>query len=89
MTIHETIKGGKIQHDCYREASKLFGLCSDDISKYDHLTGKEMLSPWENRIIEQAKFTCSPKVKSIEEHGKKLVKAFKFLDFPNNLNEIK
>ena len=48
-----------------------------------------MLSPWENRIIEQAKFTCSPKVKSIEEHGKKLVKALKFLDFPNNLNEIK
>ena len=89
MTINETIKGGKIQYDCYREASKLFGLCSDNISKYEHLTGNEMLSSWENSIKEHAKFTCSPKVKSIGEHGKKIVKALKFLDFPNNLNEIK
>ena len=47
-------------HDINREAAKILTLLSGKIDKYEYLTGTEILSFGQGRIIEQAKFTYSP-----------------------------
>ena len=49
--------------------------------KYEYLTGEEILPSDQSRIIEQAKFTCSPigrefekQIKTIEYQGEKQMK---------------
>ena len=58
-------------------------MSSGKINKYEHLTGEEILPSDQSRIIEQAKFTCSPlgkgfekQIKPIEEQRKKQVEGF-------------
>ena len=53
-------------------------------TKYEYLTGEEILSSNQKQIIEQAKFTYSPlerafekQIKTIEDQGKKQVEALK------------
>ena len=55
-------------------------------TKYEYLTGEEILSSNQKQIIEQAKFTYSPlgkafekQIKTIEDQGKKQVEALKDL----------
>ena len=55
-------------------------------TKYEYLTGEEILSSNQKQIIEQAKFTHSPlerafekQIKTIEDQGKKQVEALKDL----------
>ena len=87
MTTDDKIKDEKLQYDINREAAKISALSSSKIDKYEYLTGEEILSPDQSRIIEQAKFTYSPhgkpfgkQIETIGEQGKKQVEALKVLD---------
>ena len=60
MTIENQIEDEKLKYDINREAGKISALSSGKIDKYEYLTGEEILSPNQQQIIEQAKFTYSP-----------------------------
>ena len=82
MTIEDKIKDEKLQYDINREAAKISALSSGKIDKYEYLTGEEILSSNQQQIIQQAKFSYSPlgkalekQIKTIEDQGKKQVKA--------------
>ena len=57
MAIDDKIIDEKLQYDISREAAKTSALSSRKIAKYDYITGEEILSSDENRMIKQAKFT--------------------------------
>ena len=57
MTIDDKIIDEKLQYDISREAAKTSALSSSKIAKYDYITGEEILSSDQNRMIKQAKFT--------------------------------
>ena len=82
MTIEDQIEDEKLQHDINREAAKISALSSGKIDKYEYVTGEEILPSNQQQIIQQAKFTYSPlgkafekQIKTIEDQGKKQVKA--------------
>ena len=82
MTIEDQIKDEKLQYDINREAAKISALSSGKIDKYEYLTSEEVLPSNQQQIIQQAKFTYSPlgkafekQIKTIEDQGKKQVKA--------------
>ena len=52
MTTDDKIKDEKLQYDINREAAKISALSSSKIDKYEYLTGEEILSPDQSRIIE-------------------------------------
>ena len=68
MTIDYKIKNEKLQYNINREAAKISALSSSKIDKYEYLTGEEILPPDQSKIIEQAKFACSPLGKAFEKH---------------------
>ena len=70
MTIEDRIKDEKLQYDINREAAKISALSSDKIDKYEYLTGKGILPPNQQQIIEQAKFSYSPLGKAFENQTK-------------------
>ena len=82
MTIEDQIKDEKLQYDINREAAKISALSSGKIDKYEYLIGEEILPSNQQQIIQQAKFTYCPlekafekQIKTIEDQGKKQVKA--------------
>ena len=82
MTIEDQIKDEKLQYDINREAAKISALSSGKIDKYEYLTGEEILPSNQQQIIQEAKFNYSPlgkalekQIKTIEDQGKKQVKA--------------
>ena len=82
MTIEDQIKDEKLQYDINREAAKISALSSGKIDKYEYLTGEEIFPSNQQRIIQQAKFNCSPlgkafekQIKTIKDQGKKQIKA--------------
>ena len=82
MTIEDQIKDEKLQYDINREAAKISALSSGKIDKHEYLTGEEILPPNQQQIIQQNKFNYSPlgktfekQTKTIEDQGKKQVKA--------------
>ena len=82
MTIEDQIKDEKLLHDINREAAKISALSSGKIDKYEYLTGEEILPSNQQQIIQQATFNYSPlgkalekQIKTIEDQGKKQVKA--------------
>ena len=82
MAIEDQIKDEKLQYDINREAAKISALSSGKIDKYEYLTGEEILPSNQQQIIQQAKFAYSPlgkalekQIKTIEDQGKKQVKA--------------
>ena len=82
MKIDHKIRDEKLQYDNNREAAKISALSSDKIDTYEYLTVEEILPFNQKRVIEQAKFTCSPlgKVlekqrKTIEDQGRKQIDA--------------
>ena len=82
MTIEHQIKDEKLQYDINRESAKISALSSGKLDKYEYLTGEEILPSNQQQIIQQAKFSYYPlgkalekQVKTIEERGKKQVKA--------------
>ena len=86
MTADNKIKDEKLQYDINREAAKISALLSCKIDKYEYLTGEDVLSSDQSRIIKQAEFTCSPlgkvfekQIKTIEKQGKKQIEALEVL----------
>ena len=82
MTIEDQIKDEELQYDINREAAKISALSSGKLDKYEYLTGEEILPSNQQQIIQQAKFNYSPlgkaiekQIKTIEDQGKKQVKA--------------
>ena len=74
----------KLQYDINRKAAKISGLSSEKIDKYECLTGEEILPSDQRRVIEPAKFTCSPlgkalkkQPKTFEHQSKKQIKEMK------------
>ena len=67
MTLKGQIRDEKLQYDINREAAKISALSSGKTSKYEYLTGEEMLPSNQQQIIEQAKFTYSPLGKAFEK----------------------
>ena len=59
MTIDDQIKGEKEQYDIHTEATKITVLSSGKISKYEYLTGEEILPSNQKQIIEQTEFILS------------------------------
>ena len=72
MTIYDKISDEKLQYDISKEAAKISALSSGKIDKYEYLTGEEILTSDQGRIIEQAKFTYSSLGKTFEKQVKKL-----------------
>ena len=56
--LNRKIKENEAQHDLDREAAKIFALSSNNLDKYEYLTGEDLdLKP---STVEQAKFEFSP-----------------------------
>ena len=95
MTINDQIRDEKIQYDINREAAKISALSSDEIRKYEYLTGEDIVPSNQQQIIEQVKFTYSPlgnafekQIKTIEDQSKKQVDALENLKPKEEINPI-
>ena len=71
--LDRKIKQNEAQHDLNREAAKISAVCSNNLDKFEYLTGEDLdLKP---STVEQAKFEYSPldKIfnKSLSEDDKK------------------
>ena len=51
MPLDNKIRDEKLQYDINREAKKISALSSGKIGKYEYLTGEEILTSDQNRII--------------------------------------
>ena len=86
VTIYDKIKDEKLKNNINREAAKISASSSGKIDKYEYLTGEEISPSDQSTIIKQAMFTYSPlgkgfekQIKTIEEQGKKQIRALKVL----------
>ena len=70
MEVDDKIKNEKLQYDINKEAAQISSLSSGEIRMYQYLTGEEILSSNQSRIIEQGMFTYSPVVKTFEKQTK-------------------
>ena len=82
MTINDQIRDEKLQYDINREEAKISASSSGEIHKYEYLTGEDILTSNQQKIIGQAKFTYSPlgkafkkQIKTIEDQVEKQIKA--------------
>ena len=55
MKINDKIRNEKLEYDINREAKKISVLSSGKIDKYKYLTGEEILSSNQRRVIEEDK----------------------------------
>ena len=67
MKIDNKIKEEKLQYDINWDAAKISPLWSGKIDKYRYLTSKQILSPDQRRVIEEAKFAYYPFGKAFEK----------------------
>ena len=81
MTVDDKIRDKKLQYDINREGAKTPELSYGKSHKYEYLTGKEMLTADQRRVIKQAGFShfslgkaFEKKKKTIEDQGKKQIK---------------
>ena len=95
MIIDDKIRRRKLQYDINREIAKVSVLLSGKIYKYEYLTGEEILSFDQRRMIGQAKFIQSPIWKAlkkqrqaIQDQGIKQVEALKALKPEEELEPI-
>ena len=80
MTIDDNIRDEKLQYNINREAAKISALSPGKIDKYEYITGEKILPPDQRRLIEQAKFTYSPQIKTILDQEIKQVETLKALN---------
>ena len=67
MTIDYKIRDEKLQYDINREAAKISALSSGKTDRYEYFAGEEILPSDQIRVINQAKFTCSSLMKTLEK----------------------
>ena len=67
MTIDDQIRDEKLQYDTIREVARISALRSKEVTKYEYLTGEEILQSNQKQIIQQAKFTYCPLGKAFEK----------------------
>ena len=67
MTINDKIRDEKLQYDISKESAKLLVLSSGKIDKNEYLTGEEISSSDQSRIIEQSKLTKAVSGKILEK----------------------
>ena len=79
----------KMQYNIKTEAAKVSALTSDEIDKYEYLTGEEIFPPNHRQITEQATFAYSPLGKAFEKQTKNQVGAIKYLKHSNKKDELK
>ena len=86
MKVNDQIKDEKLQYDINREAAKMSALSQGKITKYEYLTGEDIVSSDESRMTKQAKFTYSTlgkafakQTKSIEDQGDKQIKTYIYI----------
>ena len=66
--------------------AKILTLSSGEINKYEYYTGEGILPSNQSRVIEQAKFNCSPSVKALA----KIIKQAKTTeDQKNKIDSLK
>ena len=56
-TIGDKIRVEKLQYYINRKAAKISALSSDKSDKNEYLTEEKILPPYQNRVLEKAKFT--------------------------------
>ena len=67
MIVYGQIRDEKLKNDINRDAAKISALSFGKIDKYQYLIDKEIIPYNKRRVIEQAKFTCSPLGKAFEK----------------------
>ena len=71
--LDDNIKANKAQNDLDREAAKISALPSDELEKYEYLTGEDL--GYKPDVVQKAKFEYSPlgKIfnKGLDESDKK------------------
>ena len=72
MRIDDSIRNEQLLYDINSEAAKISALLSGKNNKYEYLTGEEILTFDQIRVIEQAKFTYSSLVKALEKQAKRI-----------------
>ena len=72
MTVDDKIRDKKLQYDINREGAKTPELSYGKSHKYEYLTGKEMLTPDQRRVIKQAGFSHFSLGKAFEKKKKPL-----------------
>ena len=78
MTVDDKIRDEKLQYDINREGAKTPELSYGKSDKNEYLTGKEIITPDQRRVIKQAGFSYSSLGKAFEkkkDQGKKQIKA--------------
>ena len=70
MIIDDKTRDEKLQYDIHREAAKISTLSSGTIDKYEYLTGEEILSPDQRRVIEEATLSYSHLGEASEKQAK-------------------
>ena len=65
------------------------GFVLRNLSKYEYLTGEEMIPPGRSQIVQQAKSIHSLLGKAFEKQTEKQVDGLKSLELPNNINQLK
>ena len=82
MKNDDKFRDEKLQYNIKQKVATIAALSSGKIDKYEYPTGEEILPFGQIRIIEQAKFNCSPlrkafekQIKKIENQGEKQIKA--------------
>ena len=70
MKIDDKMKDERLQYDIKREAARISALSSVKMDKFEYVTGQEVLSPTQRRVIEQTKFAYSPLGKAFGKQTK-------------------
>ena len=84
MKSDDKIRDEKLQFDINREPAKISAILFGKIDKNEYVTGEEILSSNQRKIIEEAKFAYSPlgktfekQTKTIEDQGIKQIETLK------------
>ena len=59
--LDDKIEGNRAQYDLDREAATISALSSNELEKYEHLTGEDL--GYKPRVVEKYKFECFPLLK--------------------------
>ena len=90
MTLDDKIRDQKLQYNINRKATKISALSPGETGEHKCLTGEDILSFNQRKIIEQAKFAYSPLGKAFERQIEKEADPVQSLDISdkNLMNDL-